>query len=71
LRGFFPGDGEGESRCERFDGRDSAEAVFDADVERAADGEPDRLAQMPGAGVIRREPGLGFLGGYEHQIHHY
>jgi hypothetical protein len=26
---------------------------------------------MPGAGVIRREPGLGFVGGYEHQIHHY
>jgi hypothetical protein len=26
---------------------------------------------MPGAGVIGREPRLGFVGGYEHQIHHY
>jgi hypothetical protein len=26
---------------------------------------------MPGASVIGREPGLGFVGGYEHQIHHY
>jgi hypothetical protein len=24
---------------------------------------------VSGAGVIGREPGLGFLGGYEHQIH--
>jgi hypothetical protein len=24
---------------------------------------------MAGAGVIGREPGLGFVGGYEHQIH--
>jgi hypothetical protein len=38
-------------------------------VECATDRESDRLAQMSGAGVIRREPGLGFLGGYEHQIH--
>jgi hypothetical protein len=24
---------------------------------------------VSGAGVIGREPGLGFVGGYEHQIH--
>jgi hypothetical protein len=38
-------------------------------MERAADGEADRLAKMTGAGVVGREPGLGFGGGYEHQIH--
>ncbi len=38
-------------------------------MECAADSESDGLAQMPGAGVIGREPGLGFGGGYEHQIH--
>jgi hypothetical protein len=38
-------------------------------MECATDRESDRFAQMPGAGVIRWEPGLGFVGGYEHQIH--
>jgi hypothetical protein len=38
-------------------------------MELAADREPDRLAQMAGAGVIGRQSALGFGGGYEHEIH--
>jgi hypothetical protein len=38
-------------------------------VEGAADGESDRVPKMSGARVVGREPGLGFGGGYEHQIH--
>ena len=71
LRRFFPGNREGELRCERRDRADATQSVLDADVECAADGESDSFAQMPGAGVIGRQPRFGFLGGYEHQIHLY
>ena len=60
---FFPGDGERELRRERGDRRDAAQAVLDADVERTADGESDRLAQVTGARVIGRESGLAASSG--------
>ena len=68
---FFPGDREGELRCERRDRGDAAQAVLDTDVEVVADRESDGFAQVTGAGVIGRQPRFGFVGGYEHQIHLY
>ena len=69
LRSFFPGDGERELRRERGDRREAAPAVLDADVERTADGESDRLAQVAGARIIGRESAGRFVGGDQHQVH--
>ena len=69
LRRFFPGDRERELRRERGERRDPAQTILDADVERTADGESDRLAQVAGARVIGRESGRRFVGGYQHQVH--
>jgi hypothetical protein len=42
---------------------------LDADVERTADGESDRLAQVAGACVFGWQSGRRFVWGYQHQVH--